>query len=60
MEDGGLAIRPAKVAGRRYPQMSAAYVAAVASVLYEGVDAAAALAQLATTLTALLDGDAVQ
>ena len=56
-ENGGMAIRPAKAAGRRYPQVSAAYVAAVASVLYEGVDAAAALAELQEILVRLLAND---
>ena len=58
VDAGGLAIRPAKVAGARYPQVSSAYATAVASVLYAGVDAAAALAELEQTLVALLRGDA--
>ena len=57
IEAGGLAIRPAKVAGRRYPQVSSAYTKAVAAVLYAGEDAATAMAQLAETLVSLLADD---
>ena len=54
VETGGLAVRPAKIAGARYSQVSTAYSTAVASVLYDGKDAAAAMAELEQTLAALL------
>jgi trehalose/maltose transport system substrate-binding protein len=54
VETGGLAVRPAKIAGARYSQVSTAYSTAVASVLYDGKDAATAMAELEQTLAALL------
>lgn len=56
VEHGGLAIRPALIARARYPQVSNAYAAAVARILYEGADAAATLVDLEQTLHAILDG----
>jgi hypothetical protein len=54
IEAGGLAVRPAKIAGARYSQVSTAYSTTVAAVLYDGKDAATALAELEQTLAALL------
>lgn len=54
VEAGGLAIRPAKIAGARYSQVSTAYSTAVAGVLYDGKDAATALAELEQRLATLL------
>ena len=57
VESGDLAIRPVREAGLRYPQLSAAYSAAMASVLYDGVDAAEALARLESELVGILAAD---
>jgi DNA-binding SARP family transcriptional activator/ABC-type glycerol-3-phosphate transport system substrate-binding protein/predicted ATPase len=53
IERGGLAVRPAKVAGALYPKVSTATMRAVASILYGGVDAGKAVALLAAQLAAL-------
>jgi DNA-binding SARP family transcriptional activator/predicted ATPase/ABC-type glycerol-3-phosphate transport system substrate-binding protein len=54
IDNGGLAVRPAKVTGARYPQISIATMKAVSSVLYENADAAEAMADLAATLAVVL------
>ncbi|MBK8049943.1 MAG: extracellular solute-binding protein [Anaerolineales bacterium] len=53
IQHGGFAVRPAKVAGPLYPQVSRAYSKAVAKILYDGADAAETLAALEQQLVAL-------
>lgn len=54
VEGGGLAIRPAKAAGKRYTSVSRAYSNAVRAVLFAGVDAEEALADLEQVLIGIL------
>ena len=50
MFSGNIVVRPSKVCGRLYPQVSKAYSTTVHSILTGQVDAATAVAELETTL----------